>query len=125
MILFPGLPDEGFTDLYLALFVAFMLAFLADCYTSILLFGQALAPWHLLRHTTAYCLHMYLTHFAILSVLSFNVGVFLAVIAGHVFGRFAAQAFILYRYPNLGGLQVFLAGVCVLFGMLIHYIKSI
>ncbi|KAJ9694844.1 hypothetical protein PVL29_010359 [Vitis rotundifolia] len=100
MILFPGWPAHTLSHFYLALFVAFMLALLADFYALSSVFEPKLAPKRLLSHATTYCLRMYLTYLVILSVVTFNIGVFLAVIAGHVIGYLAVMAFILYWHPT-------------------------
>ncbi|XP_057801303.1 copper transporter 2-like [Salvia miltiorrhiza] len=96
VVLFAGWPGSGRLGMYiLALAAVFVLAAIAELFSP----APATKPRQQLHpaaasgaaaHAASHTLHMALAYFVMLSVMSFNVGIFLAAVAGHAAGRFIA-----------------------------------
>ncbi|RVW83450.1 Copper transporter 4 [Vitis vinifera] len=91
MVLFPGWPGNySLLHYYLALLLVFVLALLTPiCGMCSMPANEQMAPMTLLLYAMRHGLRKCLFYLVVLSVVTFNVGVFLAAIAGHVIGYFA------------------------------------
>ncbi|KAI3447731.1 hypothetical protein Pfo_004396 [Paulownia fortunei] len=94
VILFSGWPGSGRLGMYiLALAAVFVLAMGAE----ILSVAPSLKPRGLSPvagaaiHAAVYAVRMALAYFVMLSVMSFNLGVFVVAVAGHAVGSFVVK----------------------------------
>ncbi|KAH6824804.1 hypothetical protein C2S53_010879 [Perilla frutescens var. hirtella] len=94
VVLFSGWPGYGRLGMYiLALAVVFLLAVAAEIFSV----APSMKPRGIhpaagaAIHAAVYTVRMALAYFVMLSVMSFNVGVFLAAVAGHAAGHFAVK----------------------------------
>ncbi|KAF8396821.1 hypothetical protein HHK36_018454 [Tetracentron sinense] len=88
-ILFPGWPEKNLGMYILALFFVFLLALAVE----ILSFSHAVKPGSNptktgLTQAAIHALRMGLAYLVMLSVMSFNAGIFLVAVAGHAVGSF-------------------------------------
>lgn len=92
-ILFSGWPNQTTGMYILALFFVFVLAFAKE----------ALSVWPIIKQTTnpivagiaqasVYSVRVGMGYLVMLAVMSFNVGIFIAAVAGHTFGDFVVKA---------------------------------
>ncbi|KAL8504745.1 hypothetical protein ACS0TY_016066 [Phlomoides rotata] len=93
ILLFAGWPGTSLGMYILALAALFLLAVVAEVLSaapklkprdSTPVAGAAI-------HAAVYAVRMGLAYLLMLSVMSYNIGVFLAVVAGHAAGRFAVK----------------------------------
>lgn len=100
MVLFPGWPGNySLLHYYLALLLVFVLALLTPiCGMCSMPANEQMAPMTLLLYAMRHGLRKCLFYLLVLSVVTFNVGVFLAAIAGHVIGYFALSTCMLYHH---------------------------
>lgn len=98
MVLFPGWPGNySLLDYYLALLLVFVLSFLSTTPRMIRVTSARCFPMFLLLHAFKHGLEKCLFYLVVLCVVTFNVGVFLAAMAGHAVGYFMYSAYYHYR----------------------------
>lgn len=95
VLLFAGWPGSGHLGMYLlALAVVFLLAAVAELLSSAPTPDRrwqaqpAAALGDAAGNAASHAVHMVLAYFVMLSVMSYNIGVFLAAVAGGATGRF-------------------------------------
>ncbi|KAG8362893.1 hypothetical protein BUALT_BualtUnG0026200 [Buddleja alternifolia] len=108
VVLFASWPGNGRLGMYiLALAVVFVLAVAAEFFSV----PPRLKPRGLTPavgaalHATVYGVRMVLAYLIMLSVMSFNVGVFVAAVAGHSVGRFVVKYIALSEVFRAADLQ--------------------
>nr|GMC84066.1 copper transporter 1-like [Ipomoea batatas]GMC90071.1 copper transporter 1-like [Ipomoea batatas] len=91
-ILFKGWPDNNLGMYVLALVFVFFLAFSIEILSVTAAVNRATTPAvGALAQTGVYALRIALAYLVMLSIMSFNLGVFIVVVAGHAFGYFAVK----------------------------------
>ncbi|XP_031127991.1 copper transporter 1-like [Ipomoea triloba] len=91
-ILFKGWPDNNLGMYVLALVFVFFLAFSIEILSVTAAVNRATTPAvGALTQTGVYALRIALAYLVMLSIMSFNLGVFIVVVAGHAFGYFAVK----------------------------------
>ena len=99
-ILFSGWPlGHGHFHFYLALLLVFMLSMVAQMYAMTPMSTPKIVPKSLINHAALHGLRTLIAYLVLLCVITFNVGVIITVLLGHVAGYLALTLYIKYYYP--------------------------
>lgn len=99
-ILFSGWPvNYGHFHLFLALLLVFMLSALAQMYSMTPMTTPKMVPKSIIQHAALHGFRTLITYLVLLCVITFNVGVIMTVLLGHVAGYLALTMYIKYYYP--------------------------
>lgn len=99
-ILFTGWPvNYGHFHLFIALILVFMLSTVAQIFSMTPMTAPKMVPKSLVQHAALHGLRTLITYLVLLCVITFNVGVILTVLLGHVAGYVALTMYIKYYHP--------------------------
>lgn len=91
-LLFSGWPDNNLGMYVLALVFVFFLAFAIEILSVTPAVKRPTTPAvGALAQTGVYALRIALAYLVMLSIMSFNIGVFIVAVGGHAFGYFAVK----------------------------------
>ncbi|KAK9290205.1 hypothetical protein L1049_008371 [Liquidambar formosana] len=100
IILFPGWPDHSLGMYILALFFVFLLSAGVEVLSISPAHKPGMSPMMAaLMQATVYALRMGLAYLVMLTVMSYNLGIFIVVVAGHAVGFFLVK----YRALAMAG----------------------
>ncbi|XP_027070583.1 copper transporter 6-like [Coffea arabica] len=88
VVLFRGWPDNNLGMYILALFFVFFLGFAVEVLSASPRVLKTTGVFSSLSQAGAYAIRMALAYLVMLSVMSFNLGIFIVAVAGHGVGHF-------------------------------------
>lgn len=99
-ILFSGWPSgHGYFHFFMALILVFLLSVCAQIYAMTPMTSPKMVPKNLIQHAALHCLRKLISFLVLLCVITFNMGVLVTVLLGHVGGYVALTMYIHYHYP--------------------------
>ncbi|XP_034681028.1 copper transporter 3-like [Vitis riparia] len=99
-ILFAGWPSgHGHFHFYMALVLVFMLSMCAQMYAMTPMTSPKMVPKSLIQHAALHCFRTFINFLVLLCVITFNLGVLITVLLGHVGGYVALTMYIHYHFP--------------------------
>ncbi len=99
-ILFTGWPSgHGYFHFFMALAMVFILSMFAQIYAMTPMTTPKMVPKSLIQHAALHCFRTFISFLVLLCVITFNLGVLMTTLVGHVAGYVALNLYIHYHYP--------------------------